>query len=143
MNKMLGETLYVRHAIPIDDLNTTAESAAYYDMDDARKVIAIAHCAEHTDGEWFRVRLKCAEDNTGTNDESIDHLDDTDASGWKSVDAPAGNGPVMVELEADVHDLNLSDDKHFVGVEIAAESQIAAGAGCVLVFGDLRYKPTD
>ncbi len=134
MNKLLSEITYVRDAIPIDDLDTDLTSAEFYPMDNARKVMAVAHCAEHTAGEWFRARLWQDEDSTGASDPET-------LTDWVTVLAPFGNGPCVVVVEADVTEME--PGKPFVGVEIEAENQVAQGGGAILMFGDNRYNPSE
>ncbi len=133
MNKRLSESTYVRDAIPPADCDTTLASAAWYPMDNARKVMAIATGANQVVGRWLQVRLRQAEDAVGTGDEPL--------GDWVRVTAPAAGGEPLILAEAQDSELDLANDCYFVGVEL--ESSHSVDAGCVLVFGDLRYNPTE
>ena len=133
MNKRLEEILAPAvYAIPIADCDTTLESAEFYEMGMSRKVLAVAYIDTLAAGQWFEVQLRQDVDASGATDPE-------DLGDEVRVLAPAGGGPVIVQVEADVSEMNLAEGKRFVGVAIESEAQCDAGA--VLIFGDNRYNP--
>ncbi len=132
MNKQLGEVLDVVYALPVQNLTGGPVTDPFYEMNNSRRVKAVAIAEQVSAGETLRIQLRQDTDASGTADPR--NLGDAVV-----VTAGTGGEPLMCVAEAHVSDMDLEDGYRFVGAIVTTSA--ADDGGLIFIFGDNRYNP--